>query len=80
MSQHGDGDGRIEEAEFHDFVQTSTLQSRKREDRSKASTAVGSGRYAHSDVPVSSRTLRFLLVQDLPKQHCIRDQTCFTIA
>lgn len=36
MSRHGDGNGRIEEAEFHDFVQRSMLQSRKREGRSKA--------------------------------------------
>lgn len=38
MSRHGDGNDRIEETEFHDFVQRSMLQSRKREDRSKART------------------------------------------
>lgn len=40
MSRHGDGNGRIEEAEFHDFVQRSMLQSRKREGRSKARTLI----------------------------------------
>lgn len=35
ISRHGDGNGRIEQAEFHEFVETSMHASKKREDRSK---------------------------------------------
>eukprot|EP00752_Nemacystus_decipiens_P013634 g12087.t1 len=36
MTQHGNGNGRIDESEFHEFVEESIVQHRRREGRSKA--------------------------------------------
>lgn len=35
MRRHDDGNGRIEESEFHEFMEESVVQTKKRETRSK---------------------------------------------
>lgn len=57
MSRYGNGNGRIEESEFHEFVQTSELRLMKREGRSKVSAGVVLHQRSRSDGVFASRTV-----------------------